>query len=106
MPQGDVVTCVGGRTCVLDGERYVDFDGDRTSDISFSDEDFTIRSFRMTAVLRWEYRPGSAFFVVWQQNRQEETNLGSFDFFRDLGKVWSGETENQFIFKMTYWSGL
>jgi hypothetical protein len=31
-----------------------------------SNPDFTYHSFRTTNVLRWEYRPGSALFVVWQ----------------------------------------
>jgi hypothetical protein len=103
---GDLVACVGGRTCVLDGERYIDFEGDSSTDISFSDENFTIRSFRMTAVLRWEYRPGSEIFLVWQQSRRGEVNDGSFDFFRDFGKVWGAGAENQFMVKMTYWLGL
>ena len=29
--------------------------------------DFNYRSFRTTNVVRWEYRPGSTLFVVWQQ---------------------------------------
>ena len=33
--------------------------------------DFNVRSFRTTNVLRWEYRPGSALFVVWQQGRED-----------------------------------
>jgi hypothetical protein len=28
--------------------------------------DFNTRSFRSNAVLRWEWRPGSTLFVVWQ----------------------------------------
>ena len=36
------------------------------------DADFNYRSFRTTNVLRWEYRPGSALFAVWQQGRQED----------------------------------
>jgi hypothetical protein len=102
----DVFSCAGGRTCVADDTRYVDFEGDGTTDFSFSDRDFNIRSFRMTGVLRWEFRPGSTIFVVWQQDRRERADIGSFDFFRDFGKIWSAETENQFIVKMTYWFGL
>ena len=33
--------------------------------------DFNYKSFRTTNVLRWEYRPGSTLFVVWQQGREE-----------------------------------
>ena len=35
-----------------------------------SNADFNIRSFRTTNVLRWEYRPGSQLFLVWQQNNR------------------------------------
>ena len=34
--------------------------------------DFQVRSFRSNLVLRWEWRPGSFFYLVWQQNRAEE----------------------------------
>ena len=33
--------------------------------------DFDVRSFRSNAVLRWEYRPGSTLYAVWQQDRFE-----------------------------------
>ncbi len=32
--------------------------------------DFTVLSFRTTNVLRWEFKPGSTMFVVWQQGRE------------------------------------
>src|SRR5207247_2653829 len=32
--------------------------------------DFNVKSFRTTNVLRWEYKPGSTLFVVWQQARE------------------------------------
>ncbi|MGE3842226.1 MAG: DUF5916 domain-containing protein, partial [Vicinamibacterales bacterium] len=31
--------------------------------------DFNIRSLRSNVVLRWEYRPGTLLYVVWQQDR-------------------------------------
>ncbi|MEM0963333.1 MAG: DUF5916 domain-containing protein, partial [Bacteroidota bacterium] len=33
--------------------------------------DFSLASFNANAVLRWEYRPGSALFVVWSQGRDD-----------------------------------
>ncbi|MDH5803837.1 MAG: carbohydrate binding family 9 domain-containing protein, partial [Gemmatimonadota bacterium] len=68
-PMSGQVSCMGGRSCVSDGRRYLDFEGDGFSDMSFSDRDFNVRSLRMNLVLRWEYRPGSSLFVVWQQRR-------------------------------------
>ena len=39
--------------------------------------DFNFRSFRTTNVLRWEYRPGSSLFVVWQQGRKRTSPSAS-----------------------------
>ncbi|HUQ05186.1 MAG TPA: DUF5916 domain-containing protein [Kofleriaceae bacterium] len=36
---------------------------------SLPEPDFTARSLRSTAVLRWEPRPGSTLYAVWQQDR-------------------------------------
>jgi hypothetical protein len=105
-PGGDDVTCSDGRTCVDDGSRYVDFDADGSTDLSFSDRAFNIRSLRMNTVLRWEYRPGSTIFLVWQQSRSSRENIGTFDLDRDFNSLWGIEPENLFIVKFTYWLGL
>jgi hypothetical protein len=96
--------CTGGRTCT-DGEgtRYVDFDGNGSVDDSFSDKDFNIRSLRGTAVLRWEYRPGSRLFFVWQHRQQERLNTGDFDFGRDLGGMFGAPSDDVFIIKADFW---
>ena len=31
-----------------------------------------MRSFRSNLVLRWEWRPGSTLYLVWQQDRETE----------------------------------
>jgi hypothetical protein len=65
--------------------------------------DFNIRSFRTTNVLRWEYKPGSSLFVVWQQNRSGIEDVGNFDFGRDFGGVFSSPAHNVFLVKLSYW---
>ncbi len=102
----DAVSCVGGRTCVSGGDRFVDFDADGVTDFSFSDKDFNIRSLRLNAVLRWEYRPGSTIFLVWQQRRRERVNDGSFALGRDISGLFGVSSENIFILKFNYWIGL
>lgn len=104
-PDGSL-RCAGGRTCVGGETRAVDFDADGVTDFTFDDQDFNIRSFRMNVVLRWEYRPGSTLFLVWQQNREEEVNDGRFDLGRDLDRLFAAEPENVFIVKFNYWLGL
>jgi hypothetical protein len=65
--------------------------------------DFNIRSFRTTNVLRWEYQPGSSLFVVWQQSRSGFEELGTFDFDRDFGGVFSAPAQNVLLVKLSHW---
>ena len=65
--------------------------------------DFNYRSFRTTNVLRWEYRPGSALFIVWQQGREDDQNYGDFRFGRDFGGIFSAPAHNTFLVKFSYW---
>jgi hypothetical protein len=65
--------------------------------------DFSIRSFRTTNVLRWEYRPGSVIFVVWQQGRDGFAPNGDFEFGRDFGRVFESPATNLFLVKVSRW---
>ena len=65
--------------------------------------DFNYRSFRTTNVLRWEYRPGSSLFVVWQQGREDNAPRGDFRFGRDFSGVFSVPASNVFLVKFSYW---
>ncbi len=65
--------------------------------------DFNIRSFRTTNVLRWEYKPGSALFLVWQQGKSDYQEYGDFRFGRDFDGVFSAPSRNVFLIKFSYW---
>lgn len=85
-----------------------DADPDRnaaTEDFRFDNPDFNFRSLRGNAVLRWEYRPGSTLFLVWQQERSDSERFGDFDAARDAGAVFRGRPDSIFLLKMTYWLG-
>jgi hypothetical protein len=64
---------------------------------------FNVLSFRSNIVLRWEWRPGSTFFLVWQQNRfasgdpTERSRLGN------LWDTASAPGDNFFAVKVSYW---
>jgi len=65
--------------------------------------DFNVRSMRSNVVLRWEYRPGSTLYLVWQQDRLGEVPRGDLvglphllEGFREVGT-------NFFALKATYW---
>jgi hypothetical protein len=72
---------------------------------SFANRDFNERSLRGNAVLRWEYRPGSALFLVWQQSREGVIGSGNFDFGRDIDALWQVPPQNIFVVKATWWIG-
>jgi Domain of unknown function (DUF5916)/Carbohydrate family 9 binding domain-like len=96
--------CSGGRTCRDSTNlRFVDFDGDGVSDLSFTDRDFNVRSLRSTAVVRWEYRPGSALFFVWQHRQADEAAFGDFIAGRDLRALVDAPSDDVFIIKANIW---
>jgi hypothetical protein len=73
--------------------------------VRFGDPDFNVRSLRGNAVLRWEYRPGSTLFFVWQQERSGFEPIGDFDFGRDARAIFDGPANNVFLIKASYWIG-
>ena len=66
---------------------------------------FSLRSLRGNAVLRWEYRPGSTLFFVWQQSRSGSTAVGTFDLVRDRALLFRDRPINIFQLKVNYWLG-
>jgi len=64
---------------------------------------FNVRSFRSNVVLRWEWRPGSTFYAVWQQNREGEgvpfERASAADMFRAI--VAPGD--HVFAVKTSFW---
>ena len=71
-----------------------------------ADPDFNFRSLLGNAVARWEYRPGSTLYLVWQQSRTDVEPFGSFDFSRDYRGLLDRSPQNVFAVKLTYWLGL
>jgi uncharacterized protein DUF5916 len=83
----------------------LDADRDGDEDLRFGNPDFNFRSLRGNAVLRWEYRPGSTLFLVWQQERSVTEPFGDFALGRDSDAVFDGRPNNIFVVKMSYWFG-
>ena len=64
--------------------------------------DFTFRTIRGNAVLRWEYVPGSAFFLVWTQDRSAQVDDGTFRLGPSLGKLATTPVNNIFMVKVSH----
>jgi hypothetical protein len=100
-------SCVNGRTCLSGNRRLVDFDGDGRADFGFQEQDFRIRSLRGNAVLRWEYRPGSTLFLVWQQRRAyRDLEAANFDMGGEARDLFRDRPTNIFVIKANYWLSL
>lgn len=67
------------------------------------DRDFTFRSFRGSAVLRWEWHRGSTLYLVWQQDRSARLNEADFRLGRGLTQVTDTPGRDTFQLKVSYW---
>ena len=69
--------------------------------------DFNVKQFNSNAVLRWEYKPGSTLYVVWQQGRdQSDRDIGAFDAVHDYRNLFRTRPDNTFLIKASYWLNL
>ena len=67
------------------------------------DRDFNTRSFRSNAVIRWEWRPGSTLYVVWQQNRAATEPIGTRASIGDMFNSITAPGDHVFAVKTTFW---
>lgn len=90
-----------------ESDRYrIDPEGDGTGEFEIGNPDFNIRSLRGNAVLRWEFRPGSTLFLVWQQTRESSGQSGVFDAGNDYGELFRSPASHTFLVKFSYWFGV
>ena len=62
------------------------------------------KALNTNAVVRWEYRPGSTIFFVWQQGRFRNVNRRStFDAQEDYEDLFRVHPNNTFLIKASYW---
>jgi hypothetical protein len=65
---------------------------------------FDFKQLRSNTVVRWEYRPGSALFVVWTQGRERSLDEGRrFDLSHDLRDMLRLHPDNTLLIKASYW---
>jgi hypothetical protein len=104
----DVGTLVVERSASGALQRYrIDPDGaGPAAEFTVDNPDFNVRSLRGTAVVRWEYRPGSTLFFVWTQERSGSDAFGDFDFNRDRSALFRDRPINVFQVKASYWLGM
>jgi hypothetical protein len=83
-----------------DGSRNVTIGG---STFTLPNADFNVRTFNSNMVLRWEWRPGSTLYLVWQQNRTERETLGTAVDAGDMFRSVTAPGTNILLFKTSFW---
>jgi hypothetical protein len=105
----------GTITATNEGRKYsVDPDGAGPAKaFSVDNKDFNVRSLIANTVFRWEWRPGSTLFLVWQSARDGrvdafdpvtgQSRVGNFQLGRDTRDLFDLKSDNVFMVKLTYW---
>jgi len=94
-----------GSTIVRDDDGYV-VDPDGAGPIEaydLYDPDFNLKSLKVNLVLRWEYGPGSTFYLVWTQDRMDFQNPGEFAPRRDWDLLMEAPGDDIILAKITTW---
>jgi hypothetical protein len=74
-----------------------------SSTFNLRNRDFNTLSFRSNVVLRWEWRPGSTLYLVWQQDRSETETLGDYVNVGDMFRSVAAPGRNSFVVKTSFW---
>ena len=72
-------------------------------EFSIGNPDFNVKELNTNGVVRWEYRPGSALFLVWAHGRGGSSADGSFDLRRDASRLLDLPGSNTLLVKASYW---
>jgi len=70
---------------------------------TIDDPDFNLKSLRLNAVFRWEFRPGSALYIVWTRQQLDESRPGQFELARDTRALLSAQGDDIVMVKFAYW---
>ena len=85
------------------GEEYaIDENSDGVPDYKFGKPDFNVGQFRSNMVVRWEYIPGSTFFLVWTQEMNGDFYDQSGPLHEKYSFNFTDRAHNIFLLKYTY----
>jgi hypothetical protein len=68
--------------------------------------DFSFNEFRANMVARWEYRPGSTIYLVWERRGAERDGHYSDSWGSSLRRALSTPSQNTIMLKINYWINL
>jgi hypothetical protein len=83
-----------------DGSLHVTTPG---GSFTLRNRDYDVRSFRSNAVVRWEWRPGSTAYLVWQQNREGVSSTVRSVRPVSLADPFDFAADDVLMLKISYW---
>ena len=89
----DEITFSDGKYTVLDSQ----------GNYSFTNPDFNFNEFRSNLVARWEYRPGSTLYAVWQHSMSNQAGYFLRGWDQNLDRMFGLPSTNVFMIKLNYY---
>ncbi|NQU27751.1 MAG: hypothetical protein HQ528_05635, partial [Candidatus Marinimicrobia bacterium] len=83
----------------------IDSDLDGVNNYTIDNYDFNYKQFNSNLVIRWEYLPGSTFYLVWSNGLSdflEGNNEGEMNFSEDVKNMVKLDAENIVMMKVSY----
>jgi len=89
----------------------INFDGAYTANYNdrsytFMDPNFSFNEFRANVVARWEYRPGSTLYFVWEHTMSDYNTHFQANWGNNLDRMFGLPAANVFMVKLNYWFGM
>lgn len=75
---------------------------EQAAPFTFSNPDFNSKFLKVNAIFRWEWRLGSTLYLVWTENRQDNSNPGHFSAGHDVSRLFS-HPDDVFLVRLAYW---
>ena len=88
----------------LNDQQYNFSDGD--SQYTMSNPDFNFQEFNSNLVARWEFRPGSTLYLVWNNSLSKKESTYEPSVTKSFGDVFGQNSQNVFMLKFSYWFSL
>lgn len=85
------------------GNIEVDENENGTFDYRIRNPDFNFMSLHSNLVVRWEYKPGSTFYVVWTHSRSGFAINGEFNLSENFNELFEIYPDNVFLVKFNHW---
>lgn len=88
----------------LNDTKYTFVDGDQQ--YTMTNPDFNFREFNSNLVARWEFRPGSTVYLVWNNSMSKTIRVYQPSVTESFGDIFGLNSQHVFMVKFSYWFSL